>query len=238
MRDQYAGDLSDLLKFSFLRALVDDDRTLGVAWFYVPGHDGSSDGRHLEWRDEPAWRLVDETIFLSLSTLPDRSIAALEGAAIWPQGVLFHREPILSRRDRNQWAERMGATLEGTDVVFLDPDKGLGAEDKLHATMAEVQILRRPGRAVAFIRFPGRTNHGNQVLRLHQQLRVETAAEAVVTVRTNVSVPRFDGSPYLVQRQRWFTVVDPDATLIDRIRGFVHALEAVPRVSVRLDSTS
>ena len=54
MRDQYAGDVSDVLKFAFLRALAGADRTLGIAWYYAPGDDGRADGRHLEWRDEPA----------------------------------------------------------------------------------------------------------------------------------------------------------------------------------------
>ncbi len=40
MRDQYAGDISDVLKFAFLRALSGVDRALGIAWYYVPGHDG------------------------------------------------------------------------------------------------------------------------------------------------------------------------------------------------------
>src|SRR4029079_15617641 len=40
MRDQYAGDISDVLKFAFLRALTGADRKLGIAWYYVPGHDG------------------------------------------------------------------------------------------------------------------------------------------------------------------------------------------------------
>jgi hypothetical protein len=40
MRDQYAGDISDVLKFAFLRALAGKDRTLGIAWYYAPGDDG------------------------------------------------------------------------------------------------------------------------------------------------------------------------------------------------------
>jgi hypothetical protein len=31
MRDQYAGDVSDVLNFTFLRTLAGQDRTLGVA---------------------------------------------------------------------------------------------------------------------------------------------------------------------------------------------------------------
>src|SRR6478735_2674103 len=77
MRDQYAGDVSDVLKFAFLRALAGTDRKLGIAWYYAPGDDGGPDGRHLEWRNEPAWRLLDNELHAGLATLPERSIAAL-----------------------------------------------------------------------------------------------------------------------------------------------------------------
>jgi hypothetical protein len=40
MRDQYACDISDLLKFAFLRALAAHDRSLAVCWYYNPDHDG------------------------------------------------------------------------------------------------------------------------------------------------------------------------------------------------------
>jgi hypothetical protein len=54
VRDQYAGDVRDALKFSFLRALAGGDRTPGIAWYYAPRDDGRADGQHLEWRSEPA----------------------------------------------------------------------------------------------------------------------------------------------------------------------------------------
>ena len=34
MRDQFAGDISDLRKFAFLRAVTPDKSQLGVAWYY------------------------------------------------------------------------------------------------------------------------------------------------------------------------------------------------------------
>lgn len=156
MRDQYAGDVSDVLKFAFLRALAGSDRTLGIAWYYAPGDDGRADGRHLEWRDEPAWRLLDAELHAGLATLAERSIAALEQATIWPAGALFHREPVPSRVERSTWGMRKRSALEGADVVFLDPDNGVGRETKKHATFTEIRLLRRPGRAIVFITFPGR----------------------------------------------------------------------------------
>jgi hypothetical protein len=233
MRDQYAGDVSDVLKFAFLRALAGADRTLGIGWYYAPGDDGRPDGRHLEWRDEPAWRQLDEELHAGLTTLPSRSIEALERAVIWPKGVLFHREPVPSRAERS--------ALVGADIVFLDPDNGLGGETQKHATFAEIRLLRKPERAIVFITFPGRSmTHDALLQQLHKRLEVEAEADAskLITLRTNISVPSAAGSRFYVQRQRWFTVVDPDAELTARAHAFAAALASVPRVRARVDATA
>lgn len=236
MRDQYAGDVSDVLKFAFLRALAGQDRTLGIAWYYAPGDDGRPDGRHLEWRDEAAWRLLDAELHMGLATLPERSIAALERAAIWPNGALFHRDPMPLRADRGAWGARKRNALDGADLVFLDPDNGIGAESEKHATFSEIRLLRKPGRAIVFITFPGRNLKHDALLRqLHERLTFECDTKNVVTLRTNVSVPRAPGSSSYVQRQRWFTIVDPDADLDARAQTFSDALASIPRVRARLD---
>ena len=238
MRDQYAGDVSDVLKFAFLRSLASTDRTLGVAWYYAPGDDGRPDGRHLEWRDEPAWSLLDAELHAGLSSLPARSIAALESAPIWPAGSMFHREPMPTRLGRAEWGSRKRETLAGANLVFLDPDNGIGAETEKHPTYTEIRRLRRPGRALVFITFPGRRmKHADLVKHLHSRLIDETDAEGAATLRTNVSVPRASGSSSYVQRQRWFTIVDPDAKLLVRAEKFVAALAMVPRVRATLDQS-
>jgi hypothetical protein len=239
VRDQYAGDVSDVLKFAFLRALAGVDRTLGIAWYYAQGDDGRPDGRHLEWRHVAAWRLLDEELHKGLATLPERSIAALERAAIWPTGALFHREPIPPRGERSAWGTRKRSALKGADIVFLDPDNGIGAETKKHATFSEIQLLRKPGRAIVFITFPGRSMKHDALLRqLHERLAVKTGAENIVTLRTNVSAPRAKGSSSYVQRQRWFTVIDPDAELTARAQAFAAALASIPRVRAELDGAA
>ncbi len=235
MRDQYAGDVSDVLKFAFLRALAVQGRTLGIAWYYVAGDDRGPDGRHLEWRDEPGWRRLDSVLHVGLTELPERSIAALEQAAIWPNGTLFHREIVPAPVRRMAWGAAKRTALDSADIVFLDPDNGLGEMSEKHASISEIGLLRKPGRAIVFITFPGRVKHDVLLKQLHERLATEAGAGKVVTLRTNVSVPRGDGSPYYVQRQRWFTIVDPDVELINRAEAFAKALASVPRVRARLD---
>ena len=72
-------------------------------------------------------------------------------------------------------------------------------------------------RAVVFITFPGRTmRHDALRSAPHERLAEEADAENVITLRTNVSVPRAVGASAYVQRQLWFKVVDPDAELTAR----------------------
>ncbi len=233
MRDQYAGDISDVLKFAFLRALASNDRCLGIAWYYDRGDDGRPDGQHLEWRDQLCWQQLDSELHAGLSTLPERSIAALERALIWPSSILFHREPMPTRMFRKTWAEGMSETLQAADVVFLDPDNGLGKETNKHATMTELRLLRRPNRAIVFITFPGRSKtHKVLVQELHERLVLETGATKIITLRTSISIAGKKGG--FVPRTRWFTVVDPDPILIARIQAFAELLANMPRVRVQL----
>jgi hypothetical protein len=225
MRDAYAADISDAFKFSFLRALAGDDKRLGIGWYYAPGSDNHRDGRRREWLEEPTWRQLDPELHAGLSALPERSVAALERAPIWPKGALFHREP-LPRYGREAWGKRMRDALEGADLVFLDPDNGVGDDPEKHAFLSEVQQLRRPGRAVVFITFPGRTKHHTLLQRRHDQL----GGEAFTL--------RITAFPTVAPSIRWFTVVDPDAKLMARTQAYAATLSSVPRVSARIDHGS
>jgi len=144
MRDQYAGDVTDLIKIAFLRALCCNQGILGVAWYYAPGDDGRPDGRHLEWRMQLGWRQLDPELFGALSSLPIRSVAALESLPIWPSGTLFHHEAMPLSSLRTAWATRMREALTPATLVFLDPDNGLGSHREKHATYEEVHAFGIP----------------------------------------------------------------------------------------------
>ena len=223
------------LEVLIFEALAGNNRTLGIAWHYAPGDDGRADGRHLEWRDDPAWLDLDPQLHAGLCALPIRSVEALEQAAIWPVGAHFHRDPMPPRVTRLEWARLKRDTRAGADLVFLDPDNGLGEATEKHATFSELRLLRQLGRAVAFITFPGRSmKHDALVQHLHDRLAEETGADRILTLRTSVSVLRSAGSAFLVPRQRWFTVIDVDEALIDRATQCADRLNAMARVKAEL----
>ena len=234
MRDQYAGDVSDAVKFGFLRALAAADRRLGIAWYYALGHDGRPDGRHTSWMAEAAWQVLDPEVHSGLSQLAVRSIDALETAPFWPPGTLFHRDPV-PEQGRQAWAERMRAELSAGNLIFLDPDNGIGNDSDKHASMSEIEMLRERGRSVVLITFPERKKHPKQVQDLHTTLLDSTGALSAVTLRVCVSVALAPQSPYTVPTFRWLTVLDADGDLLDRMKTFSKALNRIPRVKAELN---
>lgn len=234
MRDQYVGDVSDAIKFALLRRLAGPDRKLGVAWYYNPDHDGRPDGRHVDWLEDDNWRDFDADLHAAIRDLPERSVQALEQAPIWASAALFHRQPVPSAANRLAWAEAKRDTLAEADLIFLDPDNGVGVASARHASFDELRRLRRAGRAAVFITFPGRRPHAEILADLHANVRHHTGADRVLTLRTNVSVPASKPG-YFVQRQRWFTLVDADDELTFRAQAFAADAAAVRRLSVKID---
>jgi hypothetical protein len=231
MRDQYAGDISDLLKLAFLRAIAGDDKTIGVGWYYNSAHDGLQDGRHREYCDEKKWESLDRVLLTALRELSGRSVDALEQLPIWPAGTRFHRVPMPSRGNRHAWTGEMQAALQDSGIVFLDPDNGVGSASERHTTVAEVAAMRQAGRVVVLIKFPGRTNHAQQIEEYHSLLQAQTGALSVVTVRTCVSVTVVNKAGLLrgVPRIRWFTIVDADDVSTARARQFAQKLNAIEK---------
>ncbi|MBK7581078.1 MAG: hypothetical protein IPI67_12800 [Myxococcales bacterium] len=229
MRDQYAGDLSDLIKFSLLRAFGSGGRRLAVAWYYAPGHDGRNDGRHVEHRAEKSWQALDPTVHHALARLRERTVAALERLPIWPAGTRFHRDPV-PRRGRDKWVHGMCLSLADTDLVFLDPDNGLGRHWQKHARIDDLAELRQNNRALVFIKFPHRmSSYEAQIQSLHALLR-STGFRSPLTVRTSVSVLGAE-SQRRVPRARFFTVVGADAHLAQIAEAFAARVSAIPFAS-------
>jgi hypothetical protein len=228
MRDQYAADISDYLKFAFLRSVAPEYAKLGMAWYYLPGHDGRPDGRHIEYLDEPAWSDLDSPLYDALGNLPRRSVAGLESLNFWPAGTEFHRSPVATPT-RIEWVEEMVANLADSDLIFHDPDNGLGEHRTKHAQIADLVALQRPHRALAIIKFPGRhATHATQITNLHQQL-VDAGFRNPVTVSTCVRIVGQAGRA--VPRHRFFTLVGGTIPARQQVRAFAERLNALDRTT-------
>lgn len=225
MRDQYAGDISDYLKFAFLRAVAGEHEKLGMAWYYLPGHDGRPDGHHVEYLMEPAWSELDAPLYHSLSNLPQRTVATLERLNFWPKATRFHRAPV-GAPTRTEWVDSMVTGLDDSDLVFFDPDNGLGRHRTKHAHIADLVALRQRRRALAIIKFPGRhATHATQIAHLHQQL-VDAGFRDPITLSTCVRIVGQNGRT--VPRHRFFTLVDGTRAARQQVNAFVDRLNSLP----------
>lgn len=135
MQNRYVGDIGDYLKLGILRALSPGHR-LGVAWWLHPDEDHNKDGRHIGYLQRPdEWRHFAPPLFDALAEIVaanQRDVAALEATdllrgAIFASGMIPSYRPIAGRRrSRQEWFAGIRRKLLGCDLVFVDPDNGLG----------------------------------------------------------------------------------------------------------------
>jgi hypothetical protein len=217
VRDQYVGDISDLLKLSLLRQLAENDHALGVGWYYNPQNDGRPDGRRREYRDETKWDVLGSSVRQLLGAVQP-SVQAFEESPLWPVNTRFHRKPIPVRGDRLSWAQEMSEALNGCRIVFLDPDNGIGQTAK-HCTFDEVAAIRRPGRAVVLIKFPAHRKHTLQLEQYHRDLLANTRCLSLLTLRISVHLKQ----PSI----RWFTILDGNDELCARAERFGALLNTI-----------
>lgn len=223
MRDQYAADISDFLKLSLLRSIVSQKMSLGIAWYYIAGHDRRPDGRHLEYLDETSWRDLDPKLYDALASIrSNRSVRALEQLQIWGASTLFHSDVVESVSKRAAWAEGMANHLKASDIIFADPDNGLSKDGVVHrksATLEEIKLLSAMERPVILIRFPSRIGtHAEQLEFHHSRL----ASFRPLTLRTCVTVRNKNGSAS--PRIRWFSILNASGEIRRNIRDFKRRL--------------
>jgi hypothetical protein len=137
------GLIRGSLKLRILRALSPGCR-LGIAWWLFPDEDHNGDGRHIGYLERRSqWRHLDPELFDALGEIVSsgqRDVRALEAADILP-GAVFASDvipvdgPTPQRRPaREQWFASVQRTLEGADLVFVDPDNGLEPDGYSHGS--------------------------------------------------------------------------------------------------------
>ena len=229
MKDQYAGDITDYIKFAFLRAFMGGNiNRLGVAWFHVAGHDGKTDGGYVEYLDDSRFGYLDSELFNLLSKMVSqnqRNIYTLEKMDIWPPTKIFHGEAMPKKADRIEWFAGLAGQMNGAGVVFTDPDNGISSTQRSspkHIYISELlELAEQNKRPVICIQFPGRhKKHPDQISDLLAACK--RANPCILTTqakfkndagRTNVS-------------KRWFIILN-SAKAQQRIVEFANRMNKV-----------
>ena len=145
MQDGYLGDIGDLAKLGLLRALSEGKRQLGVAWYLYPDQ-GAPDGQHHEYVDQPGhWQKLDKGLFNGLQgiitrwrnnqgprAVRDPAYRGLLPGAVFADEMLWADGQPNRRGWREGWFTRVANRLQGCDLVFVDPDNGLRADNEFN----------------------------------------------------------------------------------------------------------
>ncbi len=129
MKDQYAGDVNDYLKYSLLRALACvHPGTLQVCWMRTAS-DGGGDGGRLSYLDDPdAHGDLDPSVFAALAEMVRRgrrSVKAIQAVGVLG-GARFYPRLLSDDLDvRERYFEEVWRWLGSEDLVFFDPDNGM-----------------------------------------------------------------------------------------------------------------
>lgn len=138
MQNKYAGDIGDYSKFGLLRFLVREctGLSLGVNWYLVPSEDDNNDGRFTDYlfQDGPLQRCDPGLIGILRRIVggKNRNVAALEASGVIPKAKYYSaslnyqpRQPRQNRDAREVWFKNSLSTLNGYNLIFVDPDNGL-----------------------------------------------------------------------------------------------------------------
>ncbi len=131
MKDQYAGDQNDYVKFGLLRSLCGAELKPFISWMHT-GDDEGTDGRRLGYLDDKGtWRHHDPRLFDALEAVVkknERTVQALEKAVPIPSATFSHAPVPQIATHRMKWLREQLILADGHELVFFDPDNGIEVE--------------------------------------------------------------------------------------------------------------
>lgn len=133
MQNRYTGDIGDFSKLALLRVLHNSGFSIGLNWFLVPDENHNEDGKHTRYlQQSERYRTLDPQLFDELKIIVDsknRIVAAMEKPEILEAVFFSEQLNCISESDRVKfrlaWHERALNTINGLDIVCLDPDNGI-----------------------------------------------------------------------------------------------------------------
>lgn len=150
MQDRYTGDIGDYGKLGMLRCLAAAGFRVGVNWYRTPDEDHNEDGRFTQYAHDNTYQDCDPQLWASLAQILDtkqRRVESLETPDILD--AVFYNEPLDFRKvsfleregKRADWHRRALASLNGCELIFVDPDNGLMVPSARRSKKANKYVL-------------------------------------------------------------------------------------------------
>ena len=150
MQDQYVGDIGDFCKYGLLRFLcgktgpqMDPPLHLGVVWYFTEDRRGG--GGEIGYLNIPAPLFYyDPPLFNELTRiihLNRRTVREIQDADIFPDQCEFFWDLIPRIGNRDDWRINALNRITDAELVFLDPNTGIGAGSRDHAYEEDLQAF-------------------------------------------------------------------------------------------------
>lgn len=215
MQERYVGSVGDFGKLALLRHLM-EGRRLAVCWYLTGGNgDVNNHHRHFEYLRRPdEFRHFAPEVFDQLAEIVDAPCRIADAfTAVQMSGLLgsavFHRSEVPRYASlRGTWAADLVNSVNGTDLVFLDPDHGIqgGRLTARHAALSEIAALRRHDRALVIC---------------HRQSGRRAEARYLADQMRSVGCDRIEVIRFRLGFSRFYVVSDHDTLMSERIAEFV-----------------
>ena len=200
LQNRYVGDVGDFGKYGLLRALCRPESAegpalkLGVVWYLTPDETHNNDGGHIGYlnptpKNIKAFRRCDPELYDMLGAIVrsgDRQVSAISDRRVLPEETVyfdrvldisaerFYRNPAARILAREQWCQDAVQATKDCDVLFVDPDNGIGSSSQAHSRRGAKHVL---------LRELGQYFGQGKTLVIYHHLNRLTSAEAQVTHR-------------------------------------------------------
>ena len=167
MQNRYVGDVGDFGKFGLLRALCQPEGAgspalrLGVNWYLTPDETHNNDGRHVGYleptpRNLEAFRVCDPGLYDALGDIVKRDarhVSVIRQRRVLPEATVYYERlldlsstkvrPVLISRSqaRQLWVRDALHDTQDCDVVFVDPDNGIGTTSQASSRLGAKYVL-------------------------------------------------------------------------------------------------
>lgn len=201
MKNQYFGDINDYRKYGILRGLGGKGTlSTAVCWTLTPD-DSRSDGSRIRYLSEPSeWSRYDPELFahLRLTVIGRRvrAVEAIQDARVLPNSRFFDEVLTDNVAERKRYFDRFLRFARGTDLVFFDPDNGLGVKSvergernsSKYVYDEELAVAFRDGHSVLFYQHFPRRPRGPFVQGLVERLAPALGATEAYSFSTSMVV--------------------------------------------------
>lgn len=167
MQNRYTGDVGDFGKYGLLRALCLPEGgrgpalRLGVVWYLTSDESHNSDGRHIGYleptpKNAKAFRVCDPSLYDTLAEIVRggaRNVSAIRQRRVLPDDTVFyerlldlsdhavHPRPASRMHARQEWVQGAVEATQSCDVVFVDPDNGIGTTVQASSRLGAKYVL-------------------------------------------------------------------------------------------------